>query len=439
MPKKKRIFFMYQGTSSNGSSSPRPSRPGGFGAPRPPRSNGGYGGGSSGGYKGGSAGGSRRPQGSRNGVHKQYIHPSKFVKAARAVEVEEYVPTHQFHDFINVDPLILRNLDRKNIITPTPIQDQAVPAGLEGKDVIGIANTGTGKTIAFGIPVLNSLLKNPTGKALIVAPTRELAQQIQEELRFIGMGGRLYDALLIGGASMGLQLRDLQRSPRIIIGTPGRIKDHLERGSLSLKAVTTVVLDEVDRMLDMGFINDMRAILEQTNPKHQSFFFSATMEPRVNALVQEFAHEPVQVSVKTGETTDNVEQSIVSYKYSTERYDLLRDILNDAKVSKVLIFDETQASVERLAVRLKEDGVLADAIHGGKTQGARSRALKRFKEGHINILVATDVAARGIDVKGVSHVINYSQPGTYDSYVHRVGRAGRAGEMGHAMTFVEQQ
>ncbi len=381
-----------------------------------------------------SFGGNRAPK--KRGPAKAYIHPSKFVKAAKMTEVEAYVPTHQFADFAASD-LIKQNLADKGFTTPTPIQDQSIPIGLEGTDLVGIANTGTGKTIAFGVPLLTRLIEDRSRKALIMAPTRELAQQIEEQFRMLAKGSGLYGAILIGGAPMGPQLRDLSRSPRIVIGTPGRIKDHMERGTLVLENFNIVVLDEVDRMLDMGFINDMRTILSQMSSERQSFFFSATLDSKVKALIDTFSDNPTMISVKTGETSDNVEQNIVAYKAHSDKIEKLHDLLIRDEVKKALVFDDTQRSVEKLCQELQFRGFKADAIHGGKNQSQRTRALNRFKKDEVTVLVATDVAARGIDVSDITHVINYSQPGSYEDYVHRIGRAGRAGKKGHAYTFVE--
>ncbi|HSH18314.1 MAG TPA: DEAD/DEAH box helicase [Candidatus Saccharimonadales bacterium] len=385
--------------------------------------------------------GGARPSrsGGRNNkkINKQYIHPSRFVKAAQAVTIEEYTPMHTFADF-NIHPLLKQNIIDKGYITPSPIQDQAIPQGLDGKDVVGIANTGTGKTAAFALPTLNRLLNEPFARALIIAPTRELAQQIEEELRSIAKGSGLHRAVLIGGSSMGEQLRDLRDIPSIVIGTPGRIKDHIERGSIDLGSFNIITLDEVDRMLDMGFIADIRYILDQLHQERQSFFFSATMDPKIRELINTFTSNPVVISVKTGETSDNVEQSVVRYNDSSEKIDKLHDILTSEAVGKTLVFDETQRSVEKLAKILQERGFKADSIHGGKTQGQRTRALKQFKENKLNVLVATDVAARGIDIADITHVINFSTPQTYDDYVHRIGRVGRAGRTGHAMTFIDE-
>jgi ATP-dependent RNA helicase RhlE len=376
--------------------------------------------------------------GGRRSAHAgQYIDPARFVRTASAVKTgaDAYTPRQMFAD-LAINPLLHDNLARKGFSIPTPIQDETIPLGLAGKDVIGIANTGTGKTVAFAVPIINQLISDPQSKALIIAPTRELAQQIEEECRTIGKGGGFSGALLIGGANIGPQLRDLRVRPRLVIGTPGRIKDHMERRTLDLADFNLVVLDEVDRMLDMGFVNDVRSILNELAQERQSFFFSATLDARVRTLIETFAHDPVTVSLKTGETSDHVNQDVVRYESNQDKLEKLHELLISGEISKAIVFDETQRNVERLGNELIDRGFKADAIHGGKSQGQRQRALKRFKANEVNILVATDVAARGIDVADISHVINFSVPQTYDSYVHRIGRAGRAGRTGYALTFV---
>lgn len=365
----------------------------------------------------------------------KYIDPKLFVRAAKPVTAEQYQPVNQFSDFA-IHPVLHTNLKAKGYVTPSPIQDQTIPHGLDGKDVIGIANTGTGKTAAFAVPLLHKLMNDKNSNALIIAPTRELAEQIQDECRSIARGSGLTGALLIGGASMGPQLRDLRNRPRVVIGTPGRIKDHMERGTLQLNRTTTVVLDEVDRMLDMGFLPDMQTILAEISDERQSFFFSATMDARVRDLIETFSNSPITVSVKTSDTSDNVHQDVVRYSGTHEKLDKLQQILNDSSVEKVIIFDETQRSVEKLGQELHARGYSVDAIHGGKSQSQRQRALKRFKQTEVNVLVATDVAARGIDVADITHVINFGLPQTYEDYTHRVGRAGRAGRTGYALTFI---
>lgn len=387
--------------------------------------------------RGRSFGGNSGRGGAKRGPKKDYIHPSRFVKAAKPVEEDVYVATHAFNDF-EIHPLIKENIITKGFVSPSPIQDQAIPAGLAGKDIIGIANTGTGKTVAFAIPVMHRLMEQEGSRALIIAPTRELAQQIDTELRMVAKKSGLFGAVLIGGAPMGPQLRDLGSKPQIVIGTPGRIMDHMQRGSLDLSGFNMVVLDEVDRMLDMGFVNDVRTILGELNQDRQSFFFSATLDRKVSDLIQTFSNDPVTISVKTGNTVDSVHQDIVCYSSNSDKMEQLHDLLNKEEVAKVIIFDDTQRSVERLSEDLIARGFKADAIHGGKSQGQRQRALTRFKRSEVSVLVATDVAARGIDVADVTHVINYSTPQSYEDYVHRIGRAGRAGRIGYALTFVTE-
>lgn len=365
----------------------------------------------------------------------QYIDPSRFIKVAQGAEVEVYTPVHKFSDFA-IHEKLQANLTAKGYVTPSPIQDQAIPPALEGKDIIGIASTGTGKTAAFALPLLHKLVTDPKSAALIIAPTRELALQIEAECRELAKGSGLFGTVLIGGVGMGNQLRDLRQNPRIVIGTPGRIKDHLERSTLRLQQFNIVVLDEVDRMLDMGFVHDVTTILQYMNSTRQSFFFSATMDGGVRRLIDTFTNDPLTISIKASATSENVHQDVIRYQAKQDKLDALHNVLIKDEVSKVIIFDETQRGVERLSKELIDRGFSADSIHGGKSQGQRQRALARFKKTEVNILVATDVAARGIDVIDITHVINFSVPKGYDDYIHRIGRAGRAGQIGYALTFV---
>lgn len=377
----------------------------------------------------------RKPRGVKG--RGQYIDPAKFVKVATPREEVVYEPTHAFEDFA-VAPLIKKNLAAKGFVEPSPIQDRAIPAILEGKDIIGIANTGTGKTAAFAIPLINQMLEDRRKKAIILAPTRELAQQIRVEFNNITKGAFIKSALLIGGSNIGYQIKDLKAKPQLIIGTPGRIKDHLERGTLKLDDFTTIVLDEVDRMLDMGFIDDMRQILSSVNENRQSLFFSATLDQKIKSLIHDFSNQPEHIAVSNGDTSDNVHQNVINYSHHSEKPQKLQEALLEEIVEKAIVFEETQRDVEKLAKELVARGFATDSIHGGKNQGQRQRALRRFKENQVDILVATDVAARGIDVKDVTHVFNYSIPQTYEDYTHRIGRAGRAGKIGHALTFVQK-
>lgn len=371
----------------------------------------------------------------KRGRTSKYIDPKKFIKAATAAQQSPEVIKHKFTDFA-LDELLQRNLSAKGYVTPSPIQDLAIPLGIEQKDVIGIASTGTGKTAAFALPVLQRLIVERNSAAIIIAPTRELAQQIEVECQKFATGSHLVSALLIGGAGMGYQLRALRARPRIVIGTPGRIKDHLKRGTLRLEKFNMVVLDEVDRMLDMGFVDDVTEILAQINPQRQSFFFSATMDARVRKLIENFTNNPVTVSVKASSASENVDQNVIRFATSNDKLEKLHNVLIQENVSRVIVFDDTQRSVDKLYKELTVRGFSAESMHGGKSQGQRQRALAKFKNNEIKILVATDVAARGIDVNDISHVINYSVPRTYDDYIHRIGRAGRAGKSGNALTFI---
>ncbi|MBP9852704.1 MAG: hypothetical protein QG629_419 [Patescibacteria group bacterium] len=390
--------------------------------------------------------GSRRPYARANNANRskrknsgrgQYINPELFVRVATSTTVEEYTPTHTFADFA-LDERLQKTIARKGYVVPTPIQDQAIPLGLQGLDVIGIANTGTGKTAAFALPVLSQILTNRRTRALIVAPTRELAAQIEAECHSISPENGIKRALLIGGSPYGKQLFQLRQNPSIVIGTPGRIKDHIERGTLRLSEFNIAVLDEVDRMLDMGFVDDVRLLLTKLSNERQIFYFSATMDARVSGLIATFSPDARTVTVKSGDTSDTVHQDVVRFQDKYDKQDKLHDILIHADTEKVIIFEETQRNVERLEIELKERGFEAISIHGGKSQGARSRALRSFKNNEVKILVATDVAARGIDVSDITHVVNYAQPQTYEDYVHRIGRTGRAGRIGHALTFIQK-
>jgi len=370
--------------------------------------------------------------------NKKFIHPSKFIRVATVTEKVDYVSENSFEDF-SLNAKILANVIKKGYTNPSPIQDKTIPLAMEGKDVVGIANTGTGKTAAFVLPIIHDLIHNMDHQAIILAPTRELAQQIQEECIVFSRDCGIRTALLIGGASMNIQIRDLRRNPRIIIGTPGRTKDHLQQRNLNLSKISIAVLDEFDRMLDMGFIRDITSIFSGMPRDRQSLFFSATMEGEVEKQIRKFSRDPVTVSVRESVTVDSVNQDVIFYRERDEKIDKLHDLLISSGRGKTIIFDDTKHAVERLSRTLVARGFKADRIHGNKSQAQRSRAIKRLKDSDIDILVATDVAARGIDVSDISHVINYSQPNTYEDYVHRIGRTGRAGNTGNAFTFLQKE
>lgn len=414
------------GRSSYGA---RPSRPS-FGS-GPARSSGGYRGANvrSAGPRSGGGRGGRKP-GAR-------IDPARFInKVIVTEEVAVFVPEHKFIDFKITDRL-KENIVNKGYVNPMPIQDRTIPLILEGRDVVGIANTGTGKTAAFLIPLINKVLSNSREKVLVVVPTRELAQQIDEELRGFTKGMKIFSVCCVGGAPIGKQLRDLRYEHQFVIGTPGRLKDLIERRAINLSYFKSVVLDEADRMLDMGFINDMRYVMSLMAKDRHTLFFSATLNSDIEKLIGEFLNNPVRISVKTGDTSKNVEQDVVRVKTGENKVDVLHTLLNNKELSKVLIFGRTKHGVERLSKILIERGFKAESIHGDKNQSHRQRALASFKDNRAQILVATDVAARGLDIADVSHVINYDLPETYEDYVHRIGRTGRANKRGKALTFVE--
>jgi ATP-dependent RNA helicase DeaD/ATP-dependent RNA helicase RhlE len=368
--------------------------------------------------------------------HGQYIDPQRFIKSANPALDSDYKAEHGFADFA-IHPLLKSNIAVKGYKIPSEIQDKTIPLGLAGRDVIGVANTGTGKTAAFAVPILNKLMHSPSAKALIVTPTRELAIQIDGQIKIYAKHSNLKSSILIGGLPLRRQTTSLKNNPDIIIGTPGRLIDHIKQGNLHLDAYSMVVLDEVDRMLDMGFINDVRYMLNLLPAQRQSFFFSATLSGEVKALINTFTQDAITVDAKVGTTSENVHQDVVRYSGKTERLEQLHDVLIAGPAKKTLIFGETKYGVERLARELKARGFKAEALHGGKSQGQRKRALDSFRNNGVNVLVATDVAARGIDVIDITHVINFDVPHTYNDYIHRIGRAGRAGRIGQALTFVE--
>jgi superfamily II DNA/RNA helicase len=351
-------------------------------------------------------------------------------------ESAPFVAKHTFTDF-NIDGRLKSNIAKKGYTTPTPIQDSAIPIALTGRDVVGLAETGTGKTGAFLIPLLDKVLKNPEQNVLILAPTRELAVQIADEFRMFAAGLPLYSALVIGGASMSSQIRSLRQGAQFLIGTPGRIMDLMERKEINLAKCSNVVLDEADRMLDMGFIDSVREILGTMPKERQTLFFSATLSREIENLIYEFLNEPERISVKKQDTSRNVDQDIVRVMPGKTKIDHLAELLEDREFSKVIVFGRTKHGVEKLATALKQRGFNSESIHGNKSHNQRQRALKLFKDEKVHILVATDVAARGLDIPKVSHVINFDQPGSYEDYIHRIGRTGRAGQVGKALTFVD--
>lgn len=345
-----------------------------------------------------------------------------------------YTPTHTFNDF-GLWPDIVRAVEKMGITTPSAIQDQVIKPILEGRDVVGLAQTGTGKTAAFLLPTIHHTLSDRNKITLILTPTRELALQIEQELRKITPHMKIFSTVCVGGTNIRPQIAGLRRKNNFIIGTPGRVLDLMERGHIDTSLVSTAILDEADRMLDMGFIHDMKSILKDVPQNAQTLFFSATMSKNIEVLVKDFLNDPLTVSVRKKEITNSISQDVVRYEHH-HKFDLLATLLNKPEFTRVIVFGAMKHSVEKLGQELVKAGITADSIHGNKSHGQRQRALSRFKSGDIKVLVATDVAARGIHVDDVSHVINYDLPGTYEDYVHRIGRTGRGERLGAAITFV---
>lgn len=341
-------------------------------------------------------------------------------------------------DFLNIglpDPL-LASLNRMQYITPTPIQMQAIPPALAGRDILGSAQTGTGKTAAFSIPLIAGLLGSQQNLALVLTPTRELATQIMDVMRkLIGSNSNLTSALLIGGEPMGPQFRQLNARPRLVVGTPGRINDHISRGSLKLQNTQYLVLDETDRMLDMGFGPQLDEIVKHIPANRQTFMFSATLPNEIVKRSQKYLRNPERISVgPIGLPTFNITQKTVRLN-DTEKYSTLLTELHERQGS-IIVFVNTKRGAERLAIKLYDDGHEADAIHGDLKQRRREQVIREFRNKDYRIMVATDVAARGLDIPHIEHVINYDVPQSPEDYVHRIGRTARAGREGCAISFV---
>ena len=338
---------------------------------------------------------------------------------------------------LNLKPEILKAIKRAGFEEATPIQAQTIPLALSGKDVIGQAQTGTGKTAAFGLPILQNLEKqHDTIQAIIIEPTRELAIQTQEELYRLGRDENARVQVVYGGADIRRQIRALKQTPAVLVGTPGRLLDHLKRGTIDISNVKTIVLDEADEMLDMGFIQDIESILKYASSKHQTLLFSATMPKPIMRISEKFMHNPDIVQIKGKELTANlIDQYFVRAK-ENEKFDILCRLIDVQNPALAVVFGRTKRRVDELTRGLQARGYNAAGIHGDLSQNKRMSVLKRFRKGQLDILVATDVAARGLDISGVSHVYNYDIPQDPDSYVHRIGRTGRAGQNGMSVTFV---
>lgn len=376
---------------------------------------------------------------------KKFVNKSKgkridqnlFINKSLSTPINQNPLTHQSFDNFSLTNPVKINIKNKGYSRPTDIQDRAITPILEGKDVIGLANTGTGKTAAFLIPMIDKLFRTRNQKLLVIVPTRELAVQINEEFKSFAMGLKLYSALIIGGANMNRQTHEIRRNPHVVIATPGRLKDLIERKVIRLDDFTNIVLDEVDLMVDIGFINDVKFFIERMPRERQSLFFSATISPKVESILKSFVKkEALTIAVKKQATSENIDQDII-HTIKDKKIDQLHDLLIQDGFEKVLVFGNTKHGIEKLHKELIHRGFKVGAIHGNKKQGYRQRVLKNFRDDQIQILLATDVASRGLDIDNVTHVINYEQPTTYEDYIHRIGRTGRADKKGFALTFVD--
>jgi superfamily II DNA/RNA helicase len=370
---------------------------------------------------------------------------AEIVRAIQAVQIMEsqegytpqstYSPKNRFEDFA-ISGQLKKNIADRRYLAPTPIQDQVIPAILEGSDIIGIANTGTGKTAAFLIPLIEKVCKDRSQKVLIITPTRELALQISEELYGFSYGLGINRALCIGGMGGKKQRYELSSNPNFVIGTPGRLREFIEDGALAISKFNNIVIDEADRMVDIGFIADIKYFISRLPQTRQSLFFSATIPPKVKLILGSFVRNPITISVKVKESIENIRQDIIKVTDSQGKVDQLQDLLSQEGFDKVLIFGRTKWGVQKLSNELVRRGFRAGAIHGNKSQNQRQQVLNDFKNCRISILLATDVASRGLDIEDVSHVINYDLPNTFEDYTHRIGRTGRANKKGVALTFV---
>ncbi len=364
------------------------------------------------------------------------INISRFISKAEAIKpTEAFKPQHPFSGLAIHDAL-KQSIASRGFTIPTPIQDQAISPLLAGHDVIGLANTGTGKTAAFLIPLINKILTDPQEKALVVVPTRELATQIQEELLALSRQLNIFSVVVVGGADIRRQIAKLRMRHHVVVGTPGRLKDLIDRKVLDLSRFGSVVLDEADRMLDMGFVHDVTLLLSLVAKKRQTMLFSATFSKEVESLARKFLTNPKLISIATVETSKLIDQDIVRVAAGGDKVEVLHKLLVQSQFEKVLVFTRTKHGADRLSRGLYQRGFKSECIHGDKPHNKRQRALKMFKENIVDILVATDVAARGLDIPNVSHVINFDLPATYEDYIHRIGRTGRAEKRGTALTFV---
>lgn len=378
----------------------------------------------------------QRPS-NRGGKKASSLDPNQLIQKAQESNAKAYRSKHSIAE-MPISAALRDRLLKKGYERPTEIQDKTLTSLLDKRDLLGIAQTGTGKTGAFLIPIIEQLIKQADKNyALVLVPTRELANQVEEEFRSMTKGLNLYSSVFIGGTNINKDLQNLRRSSHVVIATPGRLLDLVQRKAIDLRKINTLVLDEFDRMLDMGFVNDVKRIVRGMHVRQHTMLFSATLDRSQEALISELLTDHVTVKVSSGQvSSEHIEQNIVEVGQGEDKMTMLQSIIEAEGDAKILLFEETKHGVKKLAKKLNQAGIQAEEIHGNKSQNARQTALKAFKDGRVNVLVATDVAARGIDVDNVALVINYQIPMTFDNYIHRIGRSGRAGKSGRALTFV---
>jgi ATP-dependent RNA helicase RhlE len=337
----------------------------------------------------------------------------------------------------NFNPTILSNLHALGYTTPTPIQERSIPSILEGKDVMGLAQTGTGKTAAFALPIIQQLMQKPRSgvRALIIAPTRELAQQIHDSIVALSKGTKLRSVTLFGGVNINPQITSLERGVDIVVACPGRLLDHIQQGTVSLSKVEVLVLDEADHMFDMGFLPDIRRILKFVPKQRQTLLFSATMPNEIHDLAHAVLHQPIKVEISRSAPASSVKQVMFPLPKHLKT-EMLIHLLNKTPKESVLVFTRTKHTAKKVALKLENAGFTATSLQGNLSQNKRQSAMQGFRDGSIQVLVATDIASRGIDVASISHVINYDIPSTVETYIHRIGRTGRAAKEGEAFTLI---
>lgn len=381
--------------------------------------------------------GNKRPQKAK-AKKQSKIDPNTLIKKASPPVQSKAEPRRPFSD-IQLDHRLQALISEKGFENLTEIQDKTIEYLMEGHDLLGIAKTGTGKTGAFLIPLIHRLLEGKKHfQTLVLLPTRELALQVEEEFKSLTKGLGLHCASLIGGTNLNQDLRKLRRPNQLVIGTPGRTMDLIDRKALRLSSFSVLILDEFDRMLDMGFVKDVMDIAMKMDNRKQTMLFSATVNPKQQALINKLLHRPKEVLTTSGRGTSNhIDQNIVRISEGEDKFGVLLNLIRQKECEKVLVFAETKRWVSRLTVKLRKSGIRAEEIHGNKSQNYRNLALRKFRDGDVQVLTATDVAARGIDVDDITHVINYQLPMDMDSYIHRIGRTGRAGKMGIALTLID--